>query len=151
MTLTVTPGDPRDPAATALLQASHALMQSLFTAEDNHYLSIEDLCTPDIRFFVAIRNGVPIGCGALALKTGYGEMKSMFVDPAARGSGVADALITRLESAARALGLPMLRLETGDTLHAAHGLYARHGFATCDPFGDYQANASSLFMEKPLT
>jgi len=151
MTITVTPGDPRDPAATALLHASHALMQSLFADEDNHYLSIDDLCTPDIRFFVAQRNGATIGCGALAIKPGYGELKSMFVDPAARGAGVADALIDRLETAARALELPLLRLETGDTLHAAHKLYARHGFATCGPFGDYQANASSLFMEKPLT
>lgn len=83
----VTQGDPRDPGATALLRASHALMQSLFPTEDNHYLSIDALCAPDIRFFTARRDGATVGCGALALRPGYGELKSMFVDPAARGSG----------------------------------------------------------------
>jgi putative acetyltransferase len=32
--------DPKEPQATALLQASHALMQSLFPPEDNSFLSI---------------------------------------------------------------------------------------------------------------
>ena len=38
MTLTVEPGDPRDPAASALLAQSHALMRSLFPPEDNFFL-----------------------------------------------------------------------------------------------------------------
>jgi hypothetical protein len=33
-------GDPREAGALALLQASHALMESLFPPEDNHYLSV---------------------------------------------------------------------------------------------------------------
>ena len=37
----------RGKAATALLQASHALMTSLYPAEDNHYLSIDALCRPE--------------------------------------------------------------------------------------------------------
>ncbi len=151
MTVTVHPGDPRDPAATALLQASQALMQSLYAPEENHFLSVEALSGPTVRFFVAqTRDGI-IGCAALAAKDGYGEVKSMFVTEAARGAGAADALMHRLEAEARALGLPFLRLETGNTLHAARGLYARHGFLTCPPFGDYAANPTSLFMEKRLT
>ena len=35
---------PKHPQATALLHASHALMQSLFPPEDNFYLEIDDLC-----------------------------------------------------------------------------------------------------------
>ena len=151
MTVTVTLGDPRHLEATALLQASHALMQSLFPAEDNHYLSIDALCTPKIPFFTAIKDDKIIGCAALALKDGYGEMKSMFVDPVARGSGTADALMLRLEEEARAQELPKIMLETGNTLHAAHKLYARHGFALCGVFGDYHESPSSLFMEKRLT
>lgn len=150
MTVTVEPGDPRHPQATALLQASHALMQSLFPPEDNHYLSIDALCTDDIRFFVAKDSGKIIACGALALKNGYAEVKSMFVDPTARGQGTADAMLTRLIAEAKAANLPLLRLETGNTLHAAHRLYARHGFQPCGPFGNYAANVSSLFMEKRL-
>jgi len=150
MTMNVVLGDPRHPEATALLEASHALMQSLFPAEDNHYLSIDKLCVPSIRFFIAIKDDKIIGCAALALKDGYGEVKSMFVNPSARGSGTADALIQRLEEEARAQGLQMMMLETGNTLYAAHKLYARHGFALCGVFGDYHESPSSLFMEKRL-
>ncbi len=148
--LIVEQGDPRDPQATALLQASHALMERLFPPEDNHYLSIDALCTPDIRFFIAREGDTVLGCAALANKGDYGEMKSMFVSEDARGKGVADALIRQLEDYARELDLPMIRLETGDLLHAAHRLYERHGFVKCGPFGDYVANKTSVFMEKRL-
>ncbi len=148
--LIVEQGDPRAPQATALLQASHALMERLFPPEDNHYLSIDALCTPDIRFFIAREGDTVLGCAALANKGDYGEVKSMFVSEDARGKGVADALLRQLEDSARELGLPMMRLETGDVLHAAHRLYERHGFVKCGPFGDYVANKTSVFMEKRL-
>lgn len=142
--------DPRAPGATALLKASHALMQSLFPPEENFYLDIDALCATDIRFFVARINARVVGTGALAIRDGYGEVKSMFVDDAARGRGVADAILQRIESEARTLALPSLRLETGTLLTAAHRLYARHGFVLRGPFGDYPDSASSLFMEKDL-
>jgi putative acetyltransferase len=150
MTLLVEPGDPRDPEAAALLAASHALMESLFPAEENHYLSVDALAAPGIRFFVARRDGRVLGCGALASRDGYGELKSMFVAEEARGTGVADALMARLEAEARGAGLPLLRLETGSALAAAQRLYARHGFGFRGPFGDYTENATSRFMEKRL-
>lgn len=142
--------DPHEPQATALLRQSHALMKSLFPPEDNFFLDIDDLCAPHIRFFAAREDGQIIGTGALAIKEGYGEVKSMFVDEAARGRGVADAVLRRVEDEARAEGLSVLRLETGNVLYAAHRLYARHGFVRCGVFGDYTDAASSLFMEKPL-
>ena len=142
--------DPHNPQATALLQASHALMQSLFPPEDNAYLSIDELCTEDVHFFAARRGTVVRGTGALAVKNGYGEIKSMFVDPDARGQGVADAILRSLEDLTLEIGLLEMRLETGNKLHAAHRLYERHGFVICGPFGNYTANPSSIFMKKQL-
>lgn len=150
MTVTIEPGDPRDAASTELLHASHALMQNLFPAEANHFLSVDALCAPGIHFFVARIDGETQGCGALAVKEGYGEIKSMFVDPSARGHGLAAKLLGRIEAAAVELKLSSLKLETGDLLHEAHRLYERHGFSRCDAFGDYKTDPSSLFMEKPL-
>jgi len=147
---TVELGNPRDAAATALLQASHALMQSLFPAESNHYLSVDALCTDDIRFFVAKVGGSVLGCGALALRDNYGEVKSMFVDPAARGSGLGIRLLKRIEEEAHKEDLPLLRLETGGKLHSAHKMYEGFGFIRRGPFGDYPDDPNSLFMEKPL-
>ncbi len=142
--------DPHAPQATALLQQSHALMQELFPPEDNFYLSIDDLCAPNIAFFTAREGGAMLGTGALAVQDGYGEVKSMFVTEAARGKGVAAALLRQIEDEARARNLPWLRLETGDVLHTAHRLYERHGFTRCGRFGDYPEAASSVFMEKRL-
>lgn len=142
--------DPRDPDATALLHQSHALMQSLFPPEDNSFLSIDELCAPGIHFFGARFEDKLVGTAALAEKTGYVEVKSMFVDEAARGKGVADSLMQQLIQEARALGAPMMLLETGNVLAAAHRLYGRHGFQKRGPFGDYSQNTTSVFMEKAL-
>lgn len=142
--------DPRDPGAAALLRASHALMQSLFPPEENFFLDIDALCAPDIRFFTARMGECVLGTGALAIRDGYGEVKSMFVSEAARGKGVAGALLERIAAEARALCLPCLRLETGNKLHDAHLLYARHGFAPRGPFGDYPDAPSSIFLERTL-
>ena len=142
--------DPHDPQATALLKQSHALMESLFPPEDNFFLDIDDLCADHIHFYTAAIGDKILGTGALAAKDGYGEIKSMFVDEAARGKGIADALLRQLEDQARDLKLPIIKLETGNVLHAAHKLYYRHGFTDCGVFGDYIAAHSSIFMEKPL-
>ena len=142
--------DPHHPQATALLKQSHALMESLFPPEDNFYLDIDQLCAEDIRFFGARIKDEIVGTGALALKSSYGEVKSMFVSETARGTGVADALLRQLEDTAREEGLTTLKLETGNVLHAAHKLYRRYGFEDCGPFGDYVDAKSSIFMQKAL-
>ena len=148
--LTIAPGDPRDAGTAALLRQSHDLMRGLFPPEDNFFLDIDALVSPDIRFFAAHRRGETVGTGALALRGGYGEVKSMFVVETARGQGVAEALLARIEAEARADGLPLLRLETGNRLAAALRLYERHGFERRGPFGDYPDACSSVFMEKAL-
>ena len=74
----------------------------------------------------------------------------MFVDPSARGQGVGDSIVCAFHNLAREKGLEALKLETGNSLHAALRLYARHGFTHCGPFGDYIANDSSIFMTKTL-
>ena len=142
--------DPHDPQATALLQQSHALMTSLFPPEDNFYLSIDDLCADNIHFFTAREGDTVLGTGALMVKDGYGEIKSMFVSEFARGRGVADAILRQLEDHAKTEFLRMLKLETGNVLYAAHRLYTRHEFVPCGPFGDYIDAPSSIFMEKAL-
>lgn len=151
MTLQVRKADPKEPGATALLQASHALMTSLYPAEHNHYLEIDELCTPDISFLIVEEDGEALGCGAMANKGTYGELKSIFTDPKGRGKGVAALIMSALEAEATAQNLPVIKLETGDTLDAAHRLYARCGFTICEKFGAYDDGPHSVFMEKQLT
>ena len=99
--------EPRE--ARALLEASQAMMLELFTPESNHFLSLDALAAPDITFFVARLDADAVGCGALAIRDGYGELKSMFVDPGTRRAGVAAGLLERLEAEAKARGLAMGR------------------------------------------
>lgn len=151
MRLIVAPSDPRESGARRLIEASHGLMAGLFPPEDNACLTADDLAGPGIDFFTARQGDEILGTGALAAMEHYGEVKALFVDDRARGQGVGDALMRAIENRARALGLPHLRLETGNTLHPALRLYARHGFVERPPFGTYKANGTSIFMEKPLT
>ncbi len=136
--------------AKPLLDAHHALMQSLFNAEANHYLELDALMVPEIAFFGAYLGEGLVGCGALANRTHYGEIKSMFVDPEHRQIGVADAILKLLISEAKRLELPLLRLETGDKLTSAQRLYERNGFVFRGPFGDYPDLPESRFMERRL-
>jgi len=79
----------------------------------------------------------------------------MYVRPAARGRGIADALLARIETVTRDANLARLCLETGDRQLAAIRVYTRAGFSRCGPFGPYAAMppssiATSLFFEKHL-
>jgi len=148
--LIVERADPLAPGPRAILEASHAMMREMFPPEENYFLDFEALRGDDVRFYAAREGEVTLGTGALALKDGYGEVKSMFTADAARGRGVAAAILRALEDEARGLGLPLLRLETADSLGAAVRLYERAGFTRCGIFGDYRPNDSSVYMQKPL-
>ncbi|MCO6384774.1 GNAT family N-acetyltransferase [Oceanicola sp. 502str15] len=150
MSLKISRGDPRHPDATDLLKQSQALMQRLFPPEDNFFLDIDALCGRDIRFFVAKEDGRILGVGALALRKGYGEVKSMFTRESARGRGIAALLLAEIEAEARREGYDLLRLETGNSLASAHRIYGKAGFVQRGAFGDYPEAPSSLFMEKRL-
>ena len=149
--IVVEPTSPRASGTQDLLEMSHALMLSLFSPESCHFLDLDALEADNIHLFAAREGQETLGTGALAIKDGYGEVKSMFTLEAARGKGVAAALLRQIEDTAREHNLTSLKLETGDTVHAAHRLYERHGFTFCGPFGDYVEMPESLFMKKSLS
>ena len=77
----------------------------------------------------------------------------MYVVPAARGRGVATAVLTGLEDAARSRGWTTLRLETGPRQPEAIALYGRAGYRRTGAFGAYAGDpdaADSLFFAKDL-
>lgn len=126
-----------------------------YPPEQRHGIPVEHLFEPHIRFYVANLDGAPVGCGAFALFAGYAEVKRMFTKPAARGNGVARALLSHIERDVRDTGFTMLRLETGIFQPEAIRLYEAYGFRRCDAFGPYcdmqaQAIETSLFYEKAL-
>jgi putative acetyltransferase len=140
--------DPRD--FIALLEASDALMASLYPAESNHMLDVETLLRPQMNFFGAYVDGVARGCGGFWTHADYVEIKRVFVDPTARGFGLSKALMATIEDAARDAGFKTARLETGVSQPEAIGLYQSIGYKECGPFGDYKMDPLSLFMEKKI-
>jgi putative acetyltransferase len=142
---------PRQGDVVRLIDALDAYQASLYPAESNHLLDLDALTSPSIRFFVARRGGEALGCGALRIDaSGYGEVKRMFVLPAARGIDLGRRILARLEEEARSERLSCLRLETGIHQPAALSLYRAAGFVERDPFGDYRPDPLSVFMEKSL-
>ena len=142
--------DPHHTEIQALLRESHKLMKLLYANHQDYSLSINELCDNSVRFLGAKSEETYIGCAALKLHEGYGEIKSLFAASNHRGKGVGKALLSALEREAMKLHLPYLKLETGALLREAIGLYVKFGFQFCDPFGQYEDDGVSLFMNKSL-
>lgn len=142
---------PDQPDVVRLLEARDALLGGLYPPESCHRLDLAALLQPEVTFLVARRGGVALGCGAVVRQgEREGEIKSMFVNEAARGTGGGRALLAAVEERARGLGLATLRLETGIHQQSALGLYRSTGYREIPPFGAYRPDPLSVFMEKRL-
>jgi putative acetyltransferase len=140
------------PDVIALITALDAYQGALYPPESNYHLSVEALMQPNVMFCVVRDDdGAALACGAVVLLDGYGELKRMFVRPAARGRGVALAVIEFLERVAAHRGCVLLRLETGIHQADAIGLYGRAGYARCERYGDYPDDPLSVYMEKKIS
>lgn len=124
-------------------------MKATSPPESKHALDLDGLRRPDVTFWT-IRDGDKIvGCGALkALDTTHAEIKSMRTAAGQRGRGVASAMLRHIIAEARRRGFTRLSLETGsmDFFAPARALYTKHGFAYCEPFGDYREDPNSVFL-----
>ncbi|WP_043616534.1 GNAT family N-acetyltransferase [Ensifer sp. ZNC0028] len=142
---------PRQAEVLRLLELSDAYAASLYPAESNHMVDLSSLEKPEVSFFVARRDGDIVGCCALVdAGDGTAEIKRMFVDSEARGLRVGKLLLQALEARAAQVGLSAIRLETGIYQPEAIGLYKAAGYAERPPFGEYQPDPLSLFMEKSV-
>lgn len=142
---------PDQPEVRAMLEKLDAYCAALYPLESNHLLDIASLLAGDVLFLVARDvEGRAAGCAALVSRAGYGEVKRMYVDEARRGLGTGRKLLEHLAMFAKMSGVGVLKLETGIHQPEAIALYERFGFTRCGPFGDYQSDPLSLFMEKRL-
>jgi GNAT superfamily N-acetyltransferase len=79
----------------------------------------------------------PIAIGGIRhLDTETPEVKSMYVAPAARGTGLGPKLLAALEALAAERGCPAVRLDTSDHLTAAIALYRRAGYTEIPAYND---------------
>jgi putative acetyltransferase len=132
----------------ALIDALDAYQKPLYPPESFHGIDLAALLLPGVLFAVARDGGRAVGCGAVVLCPGHGEIKRMYVDPVCRGRGIGARLLAFVEEAACAAGCRRLVLETGIHQREALALYQRAGYTPCEPFGDYLPDPMSVFMEK---
>jgi len=140
----------------ALIAELDAELAGTYLPEQRHGLTLDAIFKPPVRFFVAHIDGEAVGCGGVACFDDFAELKRMYVRAGARGAGVADAIIERLQQEALDAGLRVVRLETGVHQPAAIGFYRRHGFMPCrafEPYASLPPNAikTSYFMEKTIS
>jgi len=150
--ITIEEESPDSPSAAQLLSELDFYLQRLpYPSQSRHAFSIEKLLRENVAFFVTRYRGEPVGCGGLKIFKGdYGEVKRMYVRPSHRGLGLGKAMLEHLAEYAVSQGVDLLRLETGIYQVEAIGLYERWGLQRRSPFGEYQKDPLSVYLEKRL-
>ena len=149
----IVPADVDDPRVAVLVAEHLAEMEPTAPACSRHALTVEQFRDPAVRLWVAEAGSALVGSVALKdLGSGHVELKSMRVVPARRGTGLGRRLLLHALDAARVAGAERMSLETGsdDAFAPARSLYRAHGFAECDPFGDYRTDRHSVFLTLAL-
>ena len=144
-----------DPAAPHVGKLLAYHLQELCDVSGKHAFALDatGLSAPGVTFWTAWHDDTLVGFGALKqLDDTHGEVKSMRVDSAARGTGVGRAILDHIITEARKRGYARLSLETGTaTLHApAISLYRSVGFVSCDKFANYQPSPHNQFLRLDL-
>jgi GNAT superfamily N-acetyltransferase len=140
------------PGATVLFPKYVAAIQQLYPEWGPQVpptLTAEDVEPPRGCWLVAYRDSEPVGCAALKrLDLDAAELKRLFVVPEARGTGIARALIARLEQIGREAGYAAIRLDTGARQPGAAALFRSSGY---HEIGDYNGNpAAAFWFQKSL-
>lgn len=151
--ITIAHEDPESPDARACLRAYFALLADRIPGIDIAHVPDPDpeadrYRPPEGAFLMAFRDRLPVGCVSLkTLQPGLGEVKRLWVDPAARGLGLARRLMAAIEDEARTLGLTMLHLDSNAALTEAITFYERSGWT---PIAAYTGFPATHWFGKPL-
>jgi putative acetyltransferase len=90
-----------------------------------------------------------LGCGAIKQFDNFSmEVKRMYVAEAARGKGIATAILKELEIWTKDLGFERCILETGKMQPEAIGLYKKNQYTVIENYGQYKGIENSICFEK---
>ncbi|MEX0365163.1 MAG: N-acetyltransferase family protein [Ruegeria sp.] len=139
-------------------EAGLPAMTDAFYPTDSYQTLIDDLpkihARPKGNILLADVGRTVMGCAMYYPldPTGVTELKRVYVDPAARGSGAGRRLIEEAIKYARADGYTQLVLDTMVPLTEAIALYNRMGFTPCAPYYDICAEFQPhlRYFEYPL-
>ncbi|MEU4246280.1 GNAT family N-acetyltransferase [Amycolatopsis sp. NPDC026612] len=150
-TLTITPVAWDDPDAVRLREAQRTELDARYGTDDHEPGAVPTAETVAVFLLARDVDGTAVGCGGLRLLgPGSGEIKRMYVEPPARGTGVAAALLRALEDHARHLGIGRLLLETGTGQPDAIRFYRREGYEPIEAYGPYRGEPLSRCFARDL-
>lgn len=102
-------------------------------------------------FLIGYLDSAPVACGGWRVRgRREAELKRMYVTPAARGRGLARAILAELERTAAAAGKTRILLETGDRQPEAIALYTSAGYLEVPKFGFYAEEVGSVHLGKSM-
>jgi GNAT superfamily N-acetyltransferase len=108
-----------------------------------------DLVPPNGVLLLARVDGVPAGLGGVRyLDREIAEVKSMYVAPAHRGTGLGRRILARLDEIAAEHGCRAVRLDTSDYLTSAVGLYRSAGYREVPAYNENPK--ADLWFERSL-
>lgn len=108
-----------------------------------------DLAPPNGVLLLARVDGEPAGLGGVRhLDTEVAEVKSMYVAPAYRGTGLGRRILARLDEIALEHGCHAVRLDTSDYLTPAVGLYRSAGYEEVPAYNENPK--ADLWFERAL-
>jgi putative acetyltransferase len=127
------PQSPSDWLQARRLVEEYAASLNLDLAFQNIAHELEHLASeysaPTGAFLIAREHGAALGCvGVRRFADGDGEIKRLYVVPAARGRGLGMRLAREIVVEARRLGYARLLLDTLPAMQEAQALYAALGF-----------------------
>ena len=143
-------------AATAIDLDAVLALEAQFPGDRMSRRSVRRfLQVPSARIWVAQPADASAPLGALVMLTRRGSTSariySVAVDPAARGRGLAKALVQQAEASARAGGCQYMQLEVREDNTAARGLYAALGYQVRQQLvGYYDDGGDGLRLERAL-
>jgi GNAT superfamily N-acetyltransferase len=108
-----------------------------------------DLVPPNGVFLLALADGEPAGFGGIRhLDNGVAEVKSMYVAPPYRGTGLGRRILARLDEVALEHGCSAVRLDTSAYLTPAVGLYRSAGYREVPAYNENPK--ADLWFERAL-
>jgi ribosomal protein S18 acetylase RimI-like enzyme len=110
------------------------------------------LRNPDGPTFLAFRDGAVVGLDGVWMNEGELMLVAMWVDPAARRSGVATTLTQAVVDWAKARGAKRVTLGVAENNDAARRLYERLGFTLTGEAEPLHSDPSRMVleMERPI-
>jgi GNAT superfamily N-acetyltransferase len=141
------------PDAVALIARVQQEYVVRYGEEDQTPVDPAEFAPPAGLFLVAYLDGAPAACGGWRVHgadASEAELKRMYVSPAARGRGLARAVLAELERTALAAGLTRMVLETGSRQPEAIALYLSAGYAEVPSFGYYAGAPDAVHLGKTI-